>query len=47
MSEPVCIEPNCTEPADSERPIPTDAGDPVVELVCHDHAQTDAPQALS
>ena len=33
MSEPVCIEPSCTEPADSERPIEGD----VVELVCHDH----------
>lgn len=37
MTEPVCIEPGCPQPADTERPLPTDHGDPVVELVCHDH----------
>lgn len=37
MSEPVCVEPGCPAPADIERPVPTDRGDPVVELVCHDH----------
>ena len=38
MSEPYCTEPGCPEPADTERPSTTDqGGDPVVELVCHDH----------
>lgn len=42
MSEPVCIEPDCTQPADTERPSPTTSD--VVELVCHDHQGTPAPQ---
>ena len=41
MSEPVCVEDGCTEPADSERPV----SDDVTELVCHDH--TDGTEALS
>lgn len=37
MSEPYCMEPGCPAPADTERPVPTTQGEPVVELVCHDH----------
>lgn len=37
MSEPVCVEPGCIQPAQAERPVTTNQADPVVELVCHDH----------